>query len=180
MKRLFFIPILLIALLSFSSCEQDDSLDPRPLIVNGQYMRLDITRDRIDFNNISTSSFGGMLTNPSNTVVRYELFVRWVRSGELSSEYIPLKTITSFPVDLAITAQDVQDAYAAIGRTITIQQGDILRFIAYSYDAKGVRAGYRDLSATIRGEPAYKQAYKFNTSVETNLTSPINNYQTTP
>jgi hypothetical protein len=182
MKKIFFIPLFVVILCSALSCEKDDSLDPRPLLVEGQFMRLDITRDRIDFNNLSTSSFGGTLTNPSNTVVRYELFVRWVRAGELSSEYIPLYVdpITTFPQELAITAQDVQDAYARIGRTITIQQGDIFRFIAYSYDANGRRAGYRDLSATIRGEAAYKQAYKFNTSVETNLTSPINNYQTTP
>lgn len=173
---------MLVAALCFSSCEKDESLDPLPLLVEGQYMRLDITRDRIDANNLATSTFGGTLTNPSHTVVRYELFVRWVRSGTLSSEYIPMasKTITSFPAELSISAQDVQDAYAATGRTITLQTGDIVRFIAYSYDANGVRAGYRDLSATIRGESAYKQAYKFNTSVETNLTSPINNYQTAP
>lgn len=180
MKKIFFIPLFLVALFSLSSCEKDDSLDPLPLIVEGQYMRLDITRDRIDFNNIATSSFGGMLTNPSHTVVRYELFVRLIRAGALSSEYIPLKTITSFPIDLAITAQDVQDAYTQVGTTVNIQQGDIFRFIAYSYDAKGNRAGYRDLSATIRGEAAYKQAYKFNTSVEVNLTNPINNYQSNP
>lgn len=180
MKKVFFIPLLLVAFFSFSSCEKDDSLDPRPLIAEGQYMRLDITRDRIDFNNLDTSSFGGMLTNPSHTVVRYELFVRVIRAGSLSTEYIPLETITSFPQDLAITAQKVQDAYMRIGAPITIQQGDIFRFIAYSYDANGKRAGYRDLSATIRGEAAYKQAYKFNTSVETNLTNPINNYQTNP
>jgi len=180
MKKVFFISLLVVVFLSISSCEKDDSLDPRPLIVEGQYMRLDITRDRIDFNNLATSSFGGMLTNPSNTVVRYELFVRVIRAGSLSTEYIPLETITSFPQDLAITAQKVQDAYSRINAPITIQQGDIFRFIAYSYDANGKRAGYRDLSATIRGEAAYKQAYKFNTSVEINLTNPINNYQTNP
>jgi hypothetical protein len=178
MKKIFFIPFIAVLFL-FSSCEKDDSKDPRPLLVNGQYMRLDMTRPRIDFNNLSTSSFGGLLTNPSNTVVRYELFVRWNRANTLSSEYIPLRTITSFPVDLVITAQDVQDAYAAFGMPITIIKGDEFKFIAYSYDANGVRAAYRDLSATIRGESAYKQAYKFNTLVTDNFTSFYNNYQTT-
>jgi hypothetical protein len=179
MKKIFFIPIL-IASLFLSSCEKDDSLDPLPLLVEGQYMRLDMARPRIDFNNLSTSSFGGLLTNPSNTVVRYELFVRWKRANTLSSEYIPLKTITSFPAELAITSQDVQDAYVAFGMPITIVKGDEFFFIAYSYDANGVRAAYRDLSATIRGESAYKQAYKFNTLVTDNFTSFYNNYSTAP
>jgi len=179
MKKIFFIPILLAAL-CFSSCEKDDSLDPLPLLVEGQYMRLDITRDRIDANNITTSSFGGLLTNPSHSVVKYDLFVRWFRPGTLSSEYVPLRTITSFPAELSVTTQDVEAAYADAGRTITVQDGDVFRFIAYSYDAKGVRAGYRELSATIRGESAYKQAYKFNTLVTPNLTSTYNNYQTAP
>jgi hypothetical protein len=180
MKKIFFLPVILVVILSFTGCEKDESLDPRPLLVEGQFMRLDITRDRIDFNNIETSSFGGMLSNPSNDVVRYELLVRLVRSGSGISEYIPLETLTSFPQDLAITAQKIEDAYAAIGTTVTVQQGDIFRFIAYSYNSAGVRVAYRDLSATVRSEPGYKQAYKFNTSVEVDLEQAINNYQTAP
>ncbi len=178
MKKIFFLPVILLLVFSFSACEKDESLDPLPLLVQGQFMRLDITRDRIDANNLETSSFGGMLTNPSNDVVRYELLVRLVRTG-FSSEYIPLgDPLTSFPQDLAITAQKVEDAYLAVGTNVTIQQGDKLRFIGYSYNSQGVRAAYRDLSTTVRSEAGYKQAYRFNCAVEADLEQTVNNYET--
>ncbi|MBL0014189.1 MAG: hypothetical protein IPP30_10980 [Flavobacterium sp.] len=180
MKKIFFLPVVFAVILSFAGCEKDESLDPLPLLVQGQFMRLDITRDRIDANNLETSSFGGMLTNPSNDVVRYELLVRLVRADRGISEYIPLETLTSFPQDLSITAQKVEDAYERVGTSVTVQQGDVFRFIAYSYNSQGVRAAYRDLSATVRSEPGYKQAYKFNTSVEADLEQDVNNYQTAP
>ena len=178
MKKIFLLPVMLVVLLLFAGCEKDESLDPRPLLVQGQFMRLDITRDRIDANNLETSSFGGILTNPSNDVVRYELLVRLIRSG-FSSEYVPLgDPLTSFPQDLAITAQKVEDAYLAVGTNVTIQTGDKLRFIGYSYNSQGVRAAYRDLSTTVRAEKGYKQAYRFNTQVETDLEQTVNNYET--
>lgn len=180
MKRIFFLPVILAILVSFTGCEKDESLDPLPLVVNGQFMRLDITRDRIDANNLDTSSFGGMLTNPSNDVVRYELLVRIIRADRGISEYIPLETLTSFPQDLSINAQKVEAAYLAFGMPVTVQNGDVLKFIAYSYNSQGVRVAYRDLSSTVRSEAGYKQAYKFNTFVVTNLQLEINNYQTTP
>ncbi len=182
MKKIFFLPVILTVIFSFWGCEKDESVDPRPLLVQGQFMRLDIVRDRIDAENLETSSFGGMLTNPSNDVVKYELFVRLVRGDVGISEYIPLDTITSFPQELAIGAQDVEDAYAAIGTTVVVQEGDVFRFIAYSYNSQGVRVAYRDLSTTVRSEPGYKQAYKFNTSVQAgnNLLTEYSNYEPAP
>ncbi len=182
MKKIFFLPVILAVVFSFSGCEKDESLDPRPLLVQGQFMRLDIVRDRIDAGNLETSSFGGMLTNPSNDVVRYELFVRLVRGNVGISEYISVDTLTSFPQELAITAQDIEDAYAAIGTNVIVQQGDVFRFIAYSYNSQGVRVAFRDLSTTVRTEPGYKQAYKFNTSVQagSGLETEYSNYESAP
>ena len=85
MKKIFLLPIFILTFVSFSSCEKDESLDPRPLFVSGQFMRLDIKRDRLNVNDPNTS-FGGPLTNPSNTVVRYELFVRLTRGGVVQSD----------------------------------------------------------------------------------------------
>lgn len=179
MKILFYIPILFITLFSFSGCEKDDSLDPRPVIVDGQYMRLDIKQDRMNANDLENAFFGGILTNPSRTVVRYELFVRVTRGSNLLSEYIPLGSpITSFPTNLRITPADVQQAYVQAGIDIgAIVNGDKMRFIGYSYDASGRKVGYGDLSRTVQAEAAYKQAYRFNTLLTTNLTSPLSNYE---
>jgi len=181
MKKLFYIPILFFVLVSFCGCEKDESLDPLPLVVQGQFMRLDITRKVIDFDNQETSSFGGMLTNPSNDVVKYELLVRLFRASRapntngpgdpgspgFSSDYIALDELSGFPLDLAVKTQDVVNAYANLPNpvNVSIENGDELQFIAYSYDANGVRIAYRDLSLTVRGEASYKQAYKFNTII---------------
>lgn len=191
MKRIFILPVLIAFIFSFSGCEKDESLDPRPLLVQGQFMRLDITRQKINIDDIDNSSFGGMLTNPSNDVVKYELLVRLKRAYiapddlgnpavlPFESDYVALRTITAFPIDLSIVAQDVVDAYAAVGTTINVIRGDEFYFIAYSYDALGNRIVFRDLSLTVRGEPAYKQAYKFNTLVTTtaNLNGEYTNYK---
>jgi hypothetical protein len=174
MKKVFFLPVIFAVILSLSGCEKDESLDPRPLLVQGQFMRLDIdsTRKKINFDNIATSSFGGMLTNPSNDVVEYDLLVRLQRPADpalnepgFNSEYIPFETLTAFPQELVVTAQKVIDAYALRGIPVTIKDGDELKFIAYSYNSQGVEVGFRDLSAVVRSEDSYKQAYKFNTTV---------------
>jgi hypothetical protein len=180
MRILFFIPVLLITIFTFSGCEKDDSLDPRPVIVDGQYMRLDIKQDRMDANDIANAYFGGILTNPSRTVVKYELFVRVTRGSNLLSEYIPLYVdpITTFPIDLRITPSDVQQAYERANIDVgAIVNGDKMRFIGYSYDANGRKVGYGDLSRTVQSVAGYKQAYRFNTLLTTNLTSPLSNYE---
>jgi hypothetical protein len=184
MKKVLFLPVIFAVILSLSGCEKDESLDPRPLVIQGQFMRLDIDkkRDRIDADNLETSSFGGLLTNPSNDVIKYKLKVRLVRDNVGISDYIDLDSITSFPHDLAINAQKVQDAYAATGVNVIVKEGDVFRFVGFSYNTNKVEVAYRDLSATVRTEPGYKQAYKFNTSVErgNNLKTEYSNYQTLP
>jgi hypothetical protein len=177
MKTFFYITVLSFAFISFSGCEKDDSLDPRPVIVDGQFMRLDITRRGIDFADLETDSFGGTLTNPSGTVVRYELFVRLLRGEAFLNEYIPLKTVTTFPFELSITANDIIEAYSAAGIVTDIRNADKFRFIAYSYDINGNKVGFSNLSRTVQAEAAYKQAYRFTSGVENPISDTYNNYE---
>lgn len=182
MKKLVLLPLLLLLVFfSFSSCEKDESLDPRPLLVNGQFMRLDITKDRFDATSaatMATTSFGGSLTNPSGTVVRYELYVRVTIGGILQSDYVPYDVLTSFPQELSITPAKVQQAYADAGITIpALTAGNQIRFIGVSYDSAGNRAAYGNLSRTVQTSPGYKQAYRFNLECKTNLTEEVNNYE---
>lgn len=177
MKKIFLLPIFILTFVSFSSCEKDESLDPRPLFVSGQFMRLDIKRDRLNVNDPNTS-FGGPLTNPSNTVVRYELFVRLTRGGVVQSDYIPYDVLTTFPQELAITPAKIEQAYEAAGQSVApLANGDAFRFIAYSYDSAGVKRGYYNLSRTVQTNKGYKQAYRFNLILTDNLTAPLNNYE---
>lgn len=157
--------LALLVLLSLTSCEKDESLDPRPDLVPGKYVVLNVSNKYIDFNNISTSSFDATLTSPSNAIVRYELFVRRRGSnGIITSDFKLFKTITSFPFELKVTLQEI--ATVLNEDIATFEQGDIYQFSAYSYDVNGVRTGFLNLSNVLQSASSMKQAYKFSTILE--------------
>jgi hypothetical protein len=145
MKNIFS-KILIIFCFFHISCEKDESLDPRPNLVNGQYVRLDITRDRLNLNDPNTS-FGGFLTNPSKDVVRFELFIRLSRADIVQNDYIPFDVITSFDRDYAITPTMISQAFTNAGLDIgLLKKGDFFRIVGYSYNSDGVKSSYQDLS----------------------------------
>lgn len=170
MKKLFFLAVIIFAAFSISSCE-DDSTNPLPEMVNGQYMKLDIKTREMDFDDLETTAFTGTLSNPSGNVVKYELYVRRRdASGFLTGEYTLMQTITSFPYELSITPQQVA---TALGLNVSdLQNGDVYTFFAYSYDANGNKAGYANLARILQVTAAMEQGYKFNTQLY-NLPLPL-------
>ena len=165
MKRILLLPIFMVLLLSFNSCQKDDSLDPRPVIVSGSFMRLVITNKRLNFDDLNNTSFGGLLTNPGGTVVKYNLYVRRTDIfGYSPEEFKLVKTITSFPAQLAVTPADIA---TALGIAVTdLQFGEVYRFYGEAYDAAGVRTDYYNLSTTIQSNPNYYfQAFRFGTDM---------------
>lgn len=163
MKKLFLLPVFILMASIFSSCE-DDSTNPLPEEIGGQFMKLDIQTREMDFNNIDATAFGGVLSNPSNNVVRYELFVRRRdHLGFLTGDYVPLTTITSFPYQLAITPQMLA---TALGMQVSeFSNADKFIFIAYSYDANGNKSGYSNLARIIQVTDTMEQGYRFNTQL---------------
>ncbi len=170
LRCLFFATFVLI-----SSCEQDKALDPRPTIVEGQFMRLDIKNPFIVATNINNTFFGGELTSPSNKVVKYDMFIRYKNTlGVTESNYVFLKSITSFPYDLKIT---IADLALALGKNVTdLKKGDKFYFSCYSYDDNGTMCNYNSLSSTVRVNKSYKQAYRFVTGIEDSV-GPDYNYE---
>ncbi|WP_396211015.1 hypothetical protein [Flavobacterium sp.] len=165
MKKIF----LICFLASFiSSCEQDESLDPRPLIVQGQYVTLDIKLyDKfIDATNISSSAFKGTLASPGGNIVRYELFIRRKNSigNYENGDFALFRTITSFPYQLEIKSQDIADFFNL--DISEVKQGETYEFLAYSYDSNGVKMGYTNLSGVVKTTESMKQGYRFKTGVE--------------
>lgn len=159
MKKIFYIPFLVFALFANSSCERDESLDPRPVIVAGQFVRLDITKKRLNFDDINNTSVGGTITTPGNNVAKFNLYVRKKDIYGFATEFALLKTITTFPYDLNITPTDIATALNVPVSSLVF--GDNYRFYGESFNAAGERADYYSLSATIQGAPSYKQAYRF-------------------
>jgi len=168
MKKIFILSVSIFALLSFASCE-DDSKDPLPQQVKGQFIRLDIDRyhRQMNFNEIETTYFGGLLTNPDGNVVKYDIHVRRSDpSNNVTSDYVPMMTITSFPYDLKITPAMVAQA---LGLQISdLKDGDFYRFYGYSYDASGRVATYRNLSSLNQFTPEMEQGYRVNTNLTIN------------
>ncbi len=163
MKKIFLIPFLLTMLASFSGCETQDSLDPRPVIVDGQYVRLDITNKVFALEHPETAMFGGMLTTPGNNVQRYELYVRRKNAaGIITGNNVLLLTVNSFPYELKITPQMIADV---LGITVSdLQIGDFYGFSGVSYGFDGSKVEFINLSATVRSQPGMKQGYRFVTS----------------
>lgn len=169
MKKIFFILSIFLTLFVFSSCEKDESLDPLPTIVSGQFVRIEPTKRLLAIEHIEDTYFGGMLTNPGNNVVRYELFVRFTSDiGIVNQNYVPLVTISSFPYDLKITPQMLA---TALGMNISdFKKSSKLNFLAYAYDANENVTDYNSLSSTVKTQPGMKQAFKFLTKFESDLT----------
>ena len=163
MKKIFVIPFLILTFFSFLSCEKDDSLDPRPVLEAGNYVRLDITKKRLNIDDINATSFGGRLTAPGNKVASYNLYVRKKDIYGFTTDFKLIKTINTFPFDLDITPNDIATALNVDVSTLVF--GDSFRFYGESFDANGKRADYYSLSATIQGAPSMKQAYRFVTDM---------------
>lgn len=183
MKKLFLLPLLLLVAFSFSSCEEDH-LNPLPEKVLGQYMKLDIKSREMDMRDMENANFGGTLSNPSGNVVKYELYVRRRTTGRfLTSDYVLLQTITSFPHELRITPQMLATALNV--NVSELLDADVFGFFAYSYDAQGNRAGYLNLARIIQVTPGMQQGYRFNTKLTLTPTAfdadtPYNNYEVSP
>ena len=174
MKKIFFV---LAGILLFISCEKDESLDPRPLLVEGEYVTLDIKKfdSFIDSKNLTASSFKGLINTPSNNIVKYELFIR--RKNRLGNfengDFKLFKTISAFPYELVINPETISNFYE-IGLD-RIEEGEIYQFIGYSYDANGNKFGFSNLSRTVQTTESMKQGYRFKTGILDG--SNLNNYE---
>ena len=102
--------LLAIFLLSLVSCEKDESKNPLATIVPGNFVKLDIYSPAIDANDKSKTFFGGILSAPSNNVVKYDMYVRYTNEKDITiGNYVFFKSITSFPYDLKITTRGQSD-----------------------------------------------------------------------
>lgn len=159
MKKLLLLSIFVVGFLN-NSCSKDDSLDPRPVFINGDFVRLDITRSRLDVTNLNSTSFGGMLTAPSGKVAKYNLYVRKTNIyGFTYDDFKLVKSITNFPTDLIITPSDLSTALNVPVTSFAL--GEVLRFYGESFDNEGKLTNFYSLSSPVQTVTAYKQAYRF-------------------
>ena len=128
-------------------------------------MRLDITSRKINYDDLANSYFGGTLTNPGGKTVQYDLSVRRTDvNTNLSGEFVHLKTITTFPFELKVYAQEIADV---LGIPLSqLNKNDVIRFIGTAKDAQGNLTNFYNLSPTIQSNQAYyKEAFRFGTYI---------------
>jgi len=146
---------------AFFSCE-DESRIPTPDRVEGAFVFIDKTKPVIDVTQIATSTFEGVLNNPSGNVVKYDLYVRRV-SGGVAGDYVLLESITSFPYNLSVSAGEVATVLGL--QLFDILPGDRFDFWAETFDANNVKTTFNELSSFAQAEVGIKQAYQYNTYV---------------
>ena len=164
MKKIFLLPFIAL-FLALGSCDQDESLDPRPVMVPGNFVRLDLTEGhkRMNAGDLENTYFGGLLTSPSGKVVKYNLYVRKMDGLAYATDFKLIKTITSFPAELKVTPAEIAEALDVPLNSLVF--ADTFRFYAESFDDAGNRADYYSLSATIQGAVFMRQAYRFITDL---------------
>jgi hypothetical protein len=174
MKKIIFLMVLSVFVGGFLSCEKDQSLDPRPQLIDGQFARLDITSKVLNSDDPENSFFGGRLTSPSGKIVEYKLYVKRRDGFGVSTDYSLVKTVTSFPTDLKIYDRDIATALGIPAEVIGF--GDEYYFYAESFDARGNKANWYNLSATVQGAPGMKNAYRFRTTSQNQafVSNPLN------
>ena len=165
MKKIFISLILLVSFSLLSSCSKDDSLDPRPVIVSGQFIKFDIINKVINSEDFANSTFGGVITAPGGKVSKYKIYVRKFNGVTSATDFMLLKEITQFPADTYFTVADLATALQI--PVSNFKEGDFLGFYGESFDAAGTRADYSSLSPTIIANSAsYKQGYRFNCGIQ--------------
>ncbi len=161
MKNLIKFTLIWFLTVSLSSCEKDESKEPRPLFVDGQYVRIDFTDNRVlDFDNINNTFFGGLITTPGNNVRKFEITVKRRNGGVWGADFakIPLE-INVFPYELKITPQLLA---TSLNLPISdLKSNDFYLFRCSSTGLDGRIVTYNDLSAVIKNQSSMKQAYLF-------------------
>lgn len=165
MKKVFNIIFLIFTFVLLLSCSKDDSLDPRPVLVSGQFVKFDIKNKVFNSQDLANSTFGGILSAPGNKVSTYKVYVRLFDGLRPSTDFKLLKEVTVFPTDLYFTVNDIATALQVPVTEISL--GDFIGFYGESFDSNGNRSDFSNLSAVIAANSgAYKQAYRFNCSVQ--------------
>ncbi len=154
------VSLLLIAS-TFVGCE-DESKNPLNLLEadtsKAPYVRIIVDETVVAAGDIATSSFNGKVDALDKNVASWELSVTR-ESGGVSSDTIPLITLTSFPNEISIPYTDIA---TALGISIDeISGGDFIRFLGKSVGTDGSVFEYDNFTGSITGQIEQRQAYNF-------------------
>jgi len=152
---------IVLLTLGIAACEDNDK---NPLNVfeledaAAPYVRILLEETIVAKGDLATSSLTGTVDDASDNVASWDLSVT-LESGGVSSDTVPLTTVTEFPSDISIPYTDVA---SALGITVDdISGGDFIRFLGKSTGIDGTETTVENYSATITGQPEQLQAFNF-------------------
>ncbi|MCK0161636.1 hypothetical protein [Allomuricauda sp. F6463D] len=152
---------LVLLLLGFIACEDKDK---NPLNVfeledsAAPYVRILLDQSIVAKGDLATSSLLGTVDDPSDNVASWDLSVT-LESGGVSTDTVPLTTITQFPSDISIPYTEIA---SSLGITVDdISGGDFIRFLGKSTGVDGTETTVENYSATVTGQPEQLQAFNF-------------------
>lgn len=152
-KILYIVLVIVMA----TAC-RDENLENLPELQDGATVMFEsITSPIIDFSQIGTSAFLAKLGDRNGNIVKYDLFVSHYRAG-ISSDTLFMRTITSFPNDLSITAAD---AAAALNMDVAdFEAGDRFDFVSTLTRSDGSTYNYTNVGDDLTN-PGQMQAIYF-------------------
>ena len=161
MKKIYLIVASFLVLASTLSCE-DDGKDPWTIHEDannfGTFVSIAKKTQVIDFTNPS-SAYSFTVEAPGKNIASYDLSVTRT-SGGVTSDPGFVRTVTSFPADLDITAADLA---AALGLSASdLLAGDRFDFIATATGTDGSVAKFENLNGDGQG-PGEFNAFRHNT-----------------
>lgn len=163
MKNTFNLLSYISLFLVFISCEKDESKDPLPNLVAGNYVRVNFTNKILNYDDLTNTYFGGVLTNPGNNISKYTLKVKKRNAGVFSGDYVTVLTVTSFPNEFKISPSDLA---TALGVSLSdLKKNDFYFFNAEAIATDGTIVTYNDLSFDIRNNSSMKQGFRFVTQM---------------
>jgi hypothetical protein len=157
MKYLKYI-LIFLAFVSFS-CEKEGMLLTRDDIPNGVYVTLEIDNNVIDAADLAGSPVSGTFDAPSGNVASHAISVRRIfNAGSDTSDYLLLETITEFPTEWVLTANELADAF---GISMDDAYGDYYEFECEATGTDGSVATFQNLDADITGSSGQLQGFRF-------------------
>lgn len=165
MKNIFRLLTLSLFISLFASCEDEDKtvydigITPEN---TGSMVILDVTSPVLDFTNLEGSAFTAIIETPNNNVVQYDVSVQ--RTGANGdSEVAFVKSLTSFPSELSISAPEIVDA---LGITLAdLEAGDLFTLYGRTTDDQGRVFTFNNVDSDLGSEAGQRQAFQFQTFI---------------
>lgn len=158
MNKINYIFYVLI-LLAVVSCTDED-LNPHPEIPNGPMVLIDeVVIPVFNVNDIANATYEAKLRDPIGNVASFDINV-FITSGGVTTDTFFVKSITSFPHDLVITAQELVDAVDDLNDVSDFLPGDRIDLVNEIVSVDGQRFTADDQGPDLAGNPGQRSGFK--------------------